>query len=206
MSMALTGSFLLSDVEVGDLVPGDVEHIVQYWHGSSPDYLLSIGVARERLPSPRKMHEALALKLASAGTAPTILVIRLKGEGVGVHELTHVDPGVSAVMHAHIWREEDRRRGIGLVSYVRAMERFFALHRFERIIFETPRANTGANRLKQKLGIEPTGSGTIYLPIMTGSMDTTRYVVEASALPRLVARLESTWRPGVAAPSSEPSE
>lgn len=202
----MTGSFRLSDVEVGDLEPGDVEHIVRYWYDSPPDYLQSIGVARERLPSRRKMQEALALKLARRETAPTILIIRLGGEGVGVHELTHIEPAVSAVMHAHIWHEEDRRRGIGVVSYVRAMERFFAAHRFERIVFETPRANQGANRLKQKLGIEPVGDGTIYLPIMTRPMETTRFVVQASDLPRLVARLETIWRSREAAASPEPGQ
>lgn len=201
----MTASFRLSDVEVGDLESGDVEHILRYWYESPPDYLQSIGVAPERLPGRRKMQEALALKVARREMVPTMLIIRFRGESIGVHELTHIESGVSAVMHAHIWREDDRRRGIGAVSYVRAMERFFALHRFDRIVFETPRANRAANRLKQKLGIEPVGSGTIYLPIMTQPMETTRYIVQASDLPRLVARLEATWSTGDSMASPDPA-
>ncbi|WP_394827826.1 GNAT family N-acetyltransferase [Pendulispora albinea] len=181
----------LSDIEAADLEPPDIDSILAYWYDSPVDYLRSIGVAPEKLPSKRKMREMLALKLGQPHVPPTILVVAAKGERVGVHELTHIEPGVSAVMHAHIWKAEHRGRGIGAVSYVKAMERFFDAHGFSRILFETPTANAGANRIKQILGIAPRGEGSLYLPIMVRPLATTRYAVERSELPAIVGRLEA---------------
>jgi RimJ/RimL family protein N-acetyltransferase len=189
----MTDRISTSDITVADLDTPAVERILSYWYESSAEYLQSIGVAPERLPSRRKMRELLELKVERREAAPTILVVQLRGEGIGVHELTHVQPGVSAVMHAHIWSAEHRGRGIGVVSYVKAMERFFATHGFERILFETPSANVAANRIKEALGIPPSDSGTLFLPIMTRPVETTRYAVDRASLGAIVERLEQLW-------------
>lgn len=188
-----------SDITVSNLEYADIVHILDYWYTASPEYLHALGVAPEKLPSRSKMGEMLRRKIQHENARPTILTIKLKGVGIGVHELTHIAPSVSAVMHAHIWRAEDRGRGIGVVSYVKAMERFFAIHGFQRIVFETPLSNMAANRIKQSLGIVPSGYGTIYLPIMIGPVETMRYEVERTDLPRIAARAESGW---TVAPSS----
>ncbi|WP_394824669.1 GNAT family N-acetyltransferase [Pendulispora albinea] len=190
----------MSDITVASLELADVDAIVRYWHESPAEYLRALGVAPEKLPNRRKMHEMLALKVAQQVAPPTILVVKVKGESIGVHELTHIEVGISAVMHAHIWKAEHRGKGFGAVSYVKAMERFFEAHGFRSILFETPRANASANRLKEALGLAPCGNGTIYLPIMTSPMETTRYSVERADLPRLVARLETSWKPKTGAP------
>lgn len=191
MTRNATAGVRPSDITASDLELSDIEHILVYWYGSPPEYLHTLGVAPEKLPSRHKMAEMLARKVAHERARPTILTVKIKGVSIGLHELTHIEPGVSAVMHAHIWRLEDRGRGIGAVSYVKAMERFFAAHGFQRIVFETPTANVAANRIKRVLGIAPVGNGTIYLPIMTRPLATTRYQVERVDLPRIAARVES---------------
>src|SRR5262249_17052093 len=182
-----------SDITVSALEHADIVHILDYWYGASPEYLHALGVVPEKLPKRSTMAEMLARKVEHESARPTILTIKLRGASIGVHELTHIEPGVSAVMHAHIWRAQDRGRGIGVISYVRAMERFFAAHGFQRIVCETPTANSAANRIKQSLGIVPSGRGTIYLPIMSKPVETTRYEVERAALPAIAARAEHQW-------------
>lgn len=182
-----------SDITVSGPEYADIVHILDYWYEASPEYLHTLGVAREKLPSRSKMAEMLARKIEYE-SRPTILTVKLNGVGVGVHELTHIEPDISAVMHAHIWRAQNRGRGIGVISYLRAMERFFEAHGFQRIIFETPTANHAANRIKRTLGIAPSGHGTIYLPIMIEPVATTHYEVERADLPRITAHAESEWR------------
>ena len=197
-----------SDITVSALEHADITHILDYWYDASAEYLHALGVMPEKLPKRSKMAEMLARKVEHEVARPTILAIRLKGVSIGVHELTHVEPGVSAVMHAHIWRAQDRGRGIGVISYVRAMERFFAAHGFQRIVFDTPAANSAANRIKQSLGIVPSGRGTIYLPIMIKPVETTRYEVQRADLPQIAARAESHWMSalgGVAGGANDPA-
>jgi RimJ/RimL family protein N-acetyltransferase len=189
----MTDRISTSDITVADQDAPAVERILSYWYESPAEYLQSIGVAPERLPSRRKMREMLMLKVERREATPTLLIVQLRGESIGVHDLTHIQPGVSAVMHAHLWSAEHRGRRIGVVSYVKAMERFFATHGFERILFETPTANVAANRIKETLGIPASGTGTLFLPIMTRPVETTRYAVDRSSLGAIVERLERIW-------------
>jgi RimJ/RimL family protein N-acetyltransferase len=188
-------NILVSDITVSDIEYADVDCILDYWYGSSSEDLRSsLGIDSGRLPSRRMMREMLAFKISRRDAAPTILTVRVRDVSVGVHELTHIEPGISAVMHAHIWNAEHRGRGIGAVSYVRAMQRFFATHGFQRVIFETPSANVASNRLKKTLGISPHSKGTFFIPTMAEPIETTRYEVERSELPGIVDRIERNWR------------
>ncbi|MFK4490036.1 hypothetical protein [Bradyrhizobium sp. USDA 336] len=185
----------VSEITVSDLGHADIENILNYWFGSSSLELRAmIGFDPNKMPSRRLMREALALKTGQGSVAPTILTIRVRGVSVGVHELTHIEPRVSAIMHAHIWNTEHRGRGIGAVSYVRAMERFFEAHGFQRLIFDTPSTNLAANKVKQLWGISPCGRGTFVIPTMAEPIATTRYQVERAHLAGIVERVERLWK------------
>ena len=129
----------------------------------------SMNVDVDKLPSERRMRELLTILVRwnRSGAAPApILAIRHMGRAIGVHELTHLSPGCSAVMHAHIWQARYRGIGIGSVSYPAAMRIFFDRFALKCIRFETPIDNLSAQSVKRKLGIEPQGEGTIDMPML----------------------------------------
>lgn len=186
-----------TDVAVVDFTEADIDGFLRYWYDTDPGFLDAMGVDRGKLPSRRKMREMLELNLERdkrSGTPQnTILGIKLKGETVGVHELTHLTPGDSGILHAHIWDKAHRGRGIGIISYVKAMEVFFLRFDLARIVFESPAHNPGANRIKDKLGIEASGEGVIDMPILRRPMPTVRYVVATGDMPAIVRNMESAW-------------
>lgn len=196
----------LADVTVCDFATADIADYLDYWYGADAEHLAAMGVDTAKLPAREKMREMLEWNIecdVRRGKKKNAVVsIRLKGKTVGVHELTHFVahddsrlPGYrSAVMHAHIWRPEHRRLGIGLVSYVRAMGAFFERFALEVILFETPANNAAANRIKSKLGIDPVGVGTLDLPIFSGSVRTVRYGVSRNDLPAIEKRMQESWR------------
>jgi RimJ/RimL family protein N-acetyltransferase len=186
-----------ADIAVVDFAEADIEGFLRYWYDADPGFLAAMGVDPARLPSRRKMREMLELNLErdrrSERPLNTILSISLKGETIGVHELTHLTAGDSGILHAHIWDTAHRGRGIGIVSYVKAMQAFFRRFDLARIVFESPALNPGANRIKDKLGIKPSGEGVIDMPMLRHPVPTVRYVVEAGDMPAILRNMESAW-------------
>lgn len=186
-----------TDIRVTDFAEADMDGFLSYWYDADPAFLATMGVDPGKLPSRRKMREMLELNLERdrrSGTPQnTILSVRLKGETVGVHELTHLTPGDSGILHAHIWDKAHRGRGIGIISYVEAMAVFFRRFALARIVFESPAHNVGANRIKDKLGIKAAGEGVIDMPILSKPLPTVRYVVEAGDMPAIRRNMERAW-------------
>lgn len=179
----------LDDVRLRDLALDDLDAYVEYWHDPANTALDALGIDRSKVYPAKKMREMLALTIASNAklerSQQPIVCIVFRGRTVGVHDLTDLRPGDSAVMHAHIWNREFRGRGIGLVSYVKALELYFERFDLRTVRFETPKSNAGANRIKEKLGLVARGSGVFDLPMLERAVETNTYVVEREMLPVL---------------------
>lgn len=174
------------EVEVRDLTLADLDAYVEYWHRPDNPALAALGVDPRKVFPAKKMREMLALNIANnappAASRMSTLAIDCAGRCVGVHELTGLVPGESAIMHAHIWDGAQRGRGIGLISYVKAMKLYFERFGLATIRFETPKVNSAANRIKDKLGLRKSGSGTFDLPILARAVETDSYVVTRDEL------------------------
>ncbi len=177
------------EVEVRDLALADLDAYVEYWHRPGNPALSALGIDPRKVYPAKKMREMLALNIAGNAALPesklSTLAIVYAGRTVGAHELTHLVPGDSAVMHAHVWDDALRGRGIGLISYVKAMQLYCERFALESVRFETPKVNAAANRIKEKLGLRRTGSGTFDLPILAGAVETDSYAVERAEVARL---------------------
>lgn len=190
-------SIRLSDIHVDDFTEQDIAPCLDYWYRSPPSLMESMNIDVGKLPSERRMQELLRILVqrARGGAAPApILAIRHIGTAIGVHELTHLSPGCSAVMHAHIWRARYRGIGIGSVSYPAAMRIFFDRFDLQCIRFETPIDNPSAQRVKRKLGIEPQGESVIDMPMLRTPVKTASYRVmrnELDHIERFVTQIAS---------------
>jgi hypothetical protein len=151
----------------------------------------------------REMLELDIHRQGRGGNRPSaLLAIALSGRTVGVHELTHLRPRPggeragfeSGVMHAHLWRPEYRGRGIALVSYVRAMQEYVRRFALDVVLFESPVHNRGANRIKDKLGIAPSGESTMRWPLLDGAVRTLQYRVTPAELPAIERRMRQAWQ------------
>ncbi|MES2939512.1 MAG: hypothetical protein V4864_17620 [Pseudomonadota bacterium] len=196
----------IDDIQVREFSGDDIAGFLEYWYDGDPAFLKSLGVNPEKLPQRRKMREMLELDIqrqGRGGNRPSaLLAIALNGRTVGVHELTHLRPRPggeragfeSGVMHAHLWRPEHRGRGIALVSYVRAMQEYARRFMLDAVLFESPVHNRGANRIKDKLGIAPSGESTMRWPLLDGAVRTLQYRVTPAELPAIERRMRQAWQ------------
>lgn len=180
------------EVSLREFMPRDIEAVLSYFFDSPRPFLRSMGLRarkpgdRERWVAGWRQHFAKARRLRGA---PIRLTILYKGRRVGIHTLTHIEPRRSAIMHAHFFRAEDRRLGIGRLSYVLAMRRLLREHRLKEIIFKTPLINAGALRIKQILGLRPRGTETLDWPVLRPGIRARVYRVDRRALAAAARRV-----------------
>jgi RimJ/RimL family protein N-acetyltransferase len=156
---------LPGSVTVRDLSEADVPLVLDYWYRSPPGFVESLGADLTKLPAEAQFADSLRRRLrANEGPGPSrlnTLAILHDGAIVGFHTLNPMVAGDYGIFHAHIARPEYRRRGVAELSYLPACRLFLQRFDLKRILFKTPVQNTGAIRVKEKLGIRYVGEETI---------------------------------------------
>ena len=144
-------------ISVRDLSEGDIPFVIDYWFHSPPGFIESLGADPAKLPSEAEFAESLRKRVLIneelKHSKLNSLAILHNGEFVGFHNLNPLTEGDFGVFHAHISRPDFRRRGVAECSYPHACRIFFQRFGLKRILFKTPVQNTGAIRVKEKLGI-----------------------------------------------------
>lgn len=176
-------------VEVREFNNSDIDIYIHYWHNPENKFLDDMGLDRNNLPSQKKMREQLVYTLETNKQSCTLLTILFNGKAVGVHELTDLLLQDSAVMHANIWSSDIRGKGVGSISYMKAMAVYFEKYKLKKILFKTPVSNLAANKLKQKLKIEKIGKCKYYLPVFKAPIDAYLYEVNIKDYDNLVSTL-----------------
>jgi RimJ/RimL family protein N-acetyltransferase len=138
------------DLRIRALEPCDIPRVVDYWTGNSAEFWRMRGVDKAKLSSHDEFVSGYERMFREGGKVPGTAVILLRGEPVGLHTLTDIVEGESAVFHAHIWSEELRGLGLGVYSYLKAAEFFFTTLKLKKILFKTPNRNPlrGGNRFR----------------------------------------------------------
>lgn len=145
------------DVSIRKFQIDDIGPLVDYWTKSSEDYWQERGIDKSKLFTEKEFSDYYQDSFKKNGGVSTVAVILYKENPVGVHTLTSLKENESGVFHAHIWKEEHRKIGIGYFSYILAAEFFLQTLNLKKIIFKTPKINLAANRVKEKLGIPKVG-------------------------------------------------
>jgi len=157
-------------IALRDLSEEDVPLVLDYWFRSPPGFIAAMGVDLSKLPQEAQMEKNLTERCRENKKLPSsklhALAIVYEGEAVGVHTLHPIEEGDFGIFHAHIWKPELRRRGLCLHTYPRACRVFIQRFDLKRILFKTPIQNTGAIRVKEKLGIRYIGEEIIGFSII----------------------------------------
>jgi hypothetical protein len=163
------------EVSVRAFQEEDILPLVEYWTGNSEEFWRQRGVDPAKLSSRETFITGYQKAFKEKGGVSTVVTILLQGKAVGVHTLTDLIPKESAVFHAHIWKEENRHRGVGIYSYLKGSEFFLKNLSLKKILFKTPKLNMAAHRIKEKIGIPPLGDTLFDAPILLSPLPATLY-------------------------------
>ena len=133
------------------------------------------------------------LELVEVGI-PRICTVVYKGKRIGAHPLTHIEDHHRAMMHAHFWEKSARGKGIGPISYVKAMDWHMKENELSSIYFYTPKNNTIPVRVKEKLKIPVIDEVIFDLPLFSEPQPAWYSEVKKSDLPALYKRLEELYK------------
>lgn len=177
------------NVRVRDIEKGDIPFICNYWYHSPPGFIESIGVDTAKLPSEDDFAKSLNDKIESNRTLPesklNALAIVVDERAIGFHTLGPIIEGDFGVFHAHLWNQEMRKKGIALRSYILAAKIFISRFSLKKIVYKTPVQNTGAIRVKEKLGLRCISTETIDFGIVKAGTQAKVFELTSDELARL---------------------
>jgi RimJ/RimL family protein N-acetyltransferase len=157
----------------------DVDRRIAYFHDSSDDFLLQLGVDRLLLPEREDWKETYRLDFERPveerqGYGVMWLV---DNEVVGWSNVDQIDFGRQAFMHLHIADPNDRASGFGAHFVILAVRHFFQVLGLERLYCEPNAFNVAPNRTLQRAGFRYEFSHMATPGQLNFEQPTTRWVI-----------------------------
>jgi RimJ/RimL family protein N-acetyltransferase len=127
---------------------------VDYFHGSSDEYLRRLGIDRGLLPDREEWiayyEEDFARPLPERESYH--LGWELDGRLIGFSSTDHIEFGEQAFMHLHIAEEPRRRQGLGTELVRRSVDEYFRTLELKRLFCQPNAYNVAPNRALQRAG------------------------------------------------------
>ena len=141
---------------IREMAINEVGLIIDYFHGSTPEHLETLGVDPTRLPTRQDWRERYISEYGRpVQERSTILVIwQLDGVGIGFSTSDKIVYGEQAHMHLHVVDPPSRRSGIGSGCVRETAELYFKTLGLRRLFCEPNAFNVAPNRTLQSVGFK----------------------------------------------------
>ena len=139
---------------IREMALDEVGLVIEYFHGSTPEHLETMGVDPTRLPTRQDWRaRCLAEYGKSVQDRSTLLVIwELDGVAVGFSAADKIVYGEQAHMHLHVVDPQRRRSGLGSACVRETVELYFNVLALKRLFCEPNAFNVAPNRTLQGVG------------------------------------------------------
>ncbi len=139
---------------VREMQPAEVGIRIDYFHDSSDEHLLKLGVDRASLPSRGAWRSSYLEDFARPieDREGLALIWELDGRPTGFSSADRIVFGQEAFMHLHIVSPELRHQGFGAEFVKESARQYFRMLQLERLYCEPNAFNTAPNRTLQRAG------------------------------------------------------
>jgi len=144
------------EVSVREMEKDDVKLVVDYFVKANVDFLNGMGVDDKRLPKRADWIEKLNGELDKKPEDKEYFYLIWLNEGhpIGHSNINHIEYGVSANMHLHIWKSEKRQSGLGVELVMKSIPHYFKKFELDKLICEPNAQNPAPNKTLRKIGFE----------------------------------------------------
>ncbi|WP_242927220.1 GNAT family N-acetyltransferase [Pontibacter vulgaris] len=141
---------------VRELQAEDIALIANYWLESDPEFLVSMGVDLEKLPTREGLTNMLTrqVNLPLQEKVSYALIWLADGTPVGHTNVNAIEFASSAFMHLHLWKTENRQQGIGTELVKKSLPYFFENLQLQELYCEPYALNPAPNKTLEKAGFE----------------------------------------------------
>lgn len=146
----------MSELSVREITPADVEHILDYWLGSSAEHLMGMGVDLMKMPGEGQFRQMLEsqFELAYKEKQSFCLIWSIDDKPVGHNNINTITFGESAYMHLHLWKNDGRRKGLGSQFLKKSIPIFFEKYELNTLYCEPFSENPAPHKTIERLGFE----------------------------------------------------
>jgi RimJ/RimL family protein N-acetyltransferase len=139
---------------VREMQLAEVDLRINYFHESSDEHLRTLGVDRDKLPTPEAWRSAYEQDYARPipDRESYSVVWELDGRAVGFSSADHIVFGKEAFMHLHILEPSRRQKGLGAEFVRMSADTYFGVLELQRLYCEPNAFNTAPNRALQRAG------------------------------------------------------
>ncbi len=142
------------NLAIREMALDEVDLIIDYFHGSTPEHLEVLGVDPTRLPPRRRWRARYAREYNKpVEERSTLLVIwELDDAPVGFSTADKIVYGDEAHMHMHLLEPERRDLGIGSACVRETVQLYIKALKLKRLFCEPNAFNVAPNRTLQAAG------------------------------------------------------
>ncbi len=142
------------ETKVRDLQFDDISLVMDYWMSASPEYLHSMGADIHKMPSRANFQAMLEkqLQLSFQEKKAYALIWECDGHPIGHSNVNLIHFEESATMHLHLWKSNQRRKGLGVEFVKKSIPFYFDNLRLENLICEPYALNIAPNKTLKKVG------------------------------------------------------
>lgn len=142
------------NISVREMELTDIDLVADYWLKSNPDFMESLGVDLEKLPSREELtsmlHEQINLPIHKKQSYA--LIWEIDGIAAGHSNVNNIEYGKVATMHLHLWQSIHRQKGLGSNLLRLSLPFFFRNLQIEKLIVEPFAYNPAPNRTLEITG------------------------------------------------------
>jgi RimJ/RimL family protein N-acetyltransferase len=141
---------------VREMAGSEIDIIIEYFLGSTPEHLDMLGVDPTRMPHPESWRERLRNEFARPieQRATIVVIWLLDDRPIGFSTSDKIAYGEQANMHLHVVDPERRNRGYGIECVRRSVDIYFERLKLKRLFCEPNAFNVAPNRTLQKAGFK----------------------------------------------------
>ena len=145
-----------AQIKVREIELKDIDLIADYWLKSEPDFLIGMGVDLNKLPTRSGLQKMLTEQINTSLTNKKsfALIWELDGKPIGHSNINGIEFGKQATMHLHLWKSNNRKKGIGTELIRKSIPFYFENLKIEKLICEPYALNPAPNKTLEKIGFE----------------------------------------------------
>lgn len=143
-------------LSVREIQPRDIEPLSDYWFKSEPEFLINMGVDLSKMPTREQWKEMLEQQISQTYKEKQsyFIIWLLDNEPIGHSNINRIIFGEEAYMHLHIWKNDNRTKGMGLQFVKMTLPYFFKNMLLKKICCEPHALNPAPNKTMEKLGFD----------------------------------------------------
>lgn len=142
------------NLSIKELQLSEIDFLVDYWMNSDPQHLINMGVDLDKMPTKEqftaRMQQQIQLPIEQKQSFGLIWL--LNNEPVGHCNTNPTNFGNEAFMHLHLWKNDNRQKGLGNEFVLKSLPFFFEKLRLKKLISEPYALNAAPNSTLEKVG------------------------------------------------------